>query len=73
MSFLTLFITDLQQERDAVALALFMNHKTKEKTNMTLDFRRTDLRLLKVQWRKFGPQRIFSTKLRFQIRLDDFR
>ena len=70
---MTLFITDLQSERASVCFALFVSIVRREKLNLTGDFQETDKSLLKVNWRPYGPAKLFSTKLRFQIRLDDFR
>ena len=41
--------------------------------NLAKAYARTDEALLDVKWRKYGTEKIFQNKLRFQIRLDDFR
>merc|ERR1719264_239515 len=43
------------------------------KMNLTTEFQATDAAVMKVTWNRFAVERIFDTKLRFQIRLDDFR
>ena len=44
-----------------------------EKTNLTKEFQDTDRTIQKIRWKTYGPQKLFDTKLRFRIRLDDFR
>lgn len=66
-------VLDLQNERAAIALSLYMSLVTGEKTDLTKSFSKTDATLQKVKWTQFGPEKIFTTKLRFQIKLDDFR
>ena len=43
------------------------------KTNLTKEFQETDRAIQKIRWKTYGPQKLFDTKLRFRIRLDDFR
>ena len=68
-----MFITAIQRERNSVALGLFSSKRSGDKANLTEEFRKTTKTIEKVTWKKFGPQKLFDTKLRFQIRLDDFR
>ena len=77
------FITDLQRERAEVAFYIFTNGSQTLEMNLTTRFRRTDASLDKFLW----PQQIiqgrlnlsrstkemFKSKLRFQIRHEDFR
>jgi len=69
------FILALQQERSAVALAVFLfnDTSTAEEKVMREAFENTDKILYMIHWGNFGSDKIFSSKLRFQIRLDDFR
>ena len=50
-----------------------MDLPTGEKTNLTKEFQDTDRTIQKIRWKTYGPQKLFDTKLRFRIRLDDFR
>ena len=68
-----MFITAIQRERNSVAVGLFSSKRSGAKVNLTDEFRKTTQSIEKVTWKKFGPQKQFDTKLRFQIRLDDFR
>jgi hypothetical protein len=66
-------LLDLQKERSAVALSLYMSQKTGAKTDLSQVFATTDKTLDKLDWKVLGPEKVFSSKLRFQIKLDDFR
>ena len=70
---LSQFIINLQLERAMVCLAVFLDVRSGKATNLAKAYARTDEALQTVKWRKFGTERIFENKLRFQIRLDDFR
>lgn len=71
---LSRFIIDLQQERSVVCLAVFMGKRSSKKMNdLSKEYASTDRRLNLIKWRRFGPEKIFENKLRFQIRIDDFR
>lgn len=71
---LSRFILDLQQERSVVCLAVFMSKRSSAKlTDLSKEYASTDRRLNMIKWRRFGPEKIFENKLRFQIRIDDFR
>ena len=67
------FIINLQNERAGVSLAVFMNKKLGKLTDLSNEYGMTDKSIETLSWRKFGKERIFDSKLRFQIRLDDFR
>ncbi|XP_063848470.1 uncharacterized protein LOC135093279 [Scylla paramamosain] len=72
---LGMLLTALQLERAEVAYFIFSNG-TKLRTNLDDTFRRTDTILEKVHsWPKFngGNMQLLSSKLRFQIRLEDLR
>ncbi|TRY71119.1 hypothetical protein TCAL_02390 [Tigriopus californicus] len=66
-------IISLQRERSEVALSLYMSRKTADNMDLNAIFSRTDQDVDEVQWRPFSSDKIFSSKLRFQIKLDDFR
>ena len=70
---LSRFIIDLQLERAIICLAVFLDAKSGKATNLDKAYARTDHALLTVKWRPYSNERIFENKLRFQIRLDDFR
>ena len=70
---LSQFILALQWERAAVSLSLFLDAKSGKATDLTKEYARTDRALRSVQWRPFGPEKVFENPLRFQIRIDDFR
>ena len=42
-------------------------------TDLSTTYSKTDATLNKITWKKFGDEKVFETKLRFQIKLDDFR
>ena len=70
---LSRFVINLQLERAMICLAVFLDARSGKATNLDKAYGRTDQALQTVKWRKFGTERIFENKLRFQIRLDDFR
>mgnify|MGYP007064226399 CR=1 FL=1 len=70
---LSKFIIALQWERAAVSLSLFVDAKSGKTTDLSTQYARTDEALRKVEWRVFGPEKVFENPLRFQIRIDDFR
>ena len=67
------FAMALQWERAAVSLAVFLDARSGKTTDLTKEYGRTDATLRSVQWRNFGPEKVFENPLRFQIRIDDFR
>lgn len=66
-------IIDLQRERADVAFTLYTSLMSGKKMDLTNTFEKTDEVLKKLEWRKFGTGKLFSSKLRFQIKLDDLR
>jgi len=70
---LSRFIMALQWERAAVSLSVFLDRKSGKTTDLTKEYSNTDTALREVNWRAFGPQKVFENPLRFQIRIDDFR
>lgn len=70
---LSKFIINLQMERAKVSLAVFMDARSGKQTDLVNEYAATDESLQTVQWREFSTERIFQNKLRFQIRIDDFR
>ena len=70
---LSKFIIDLQLERAMVALAVFLDVRSGKATDLSKEYAATDASLQNIKWRRFGTDRIFENKLRFQIRIDDFR
>ena len=56
-----------------VCLALFLDVRSGKATDLTKEYGKTDESLQNIKWRQFGTERIFENKLRFQIRIDDFR
>ena len=70
---LSRFVINLQLERAMIGLAVFLDARSGKATNLDKAYGRTDQALQTVKWRRFGTERIFENKLRFQIRLDDFR
>ena len=70
---LSQFIINLQFERAKVCLAVFLDVRSGKATDLTKEYGRTDETLQNIKWRSFGHERIFENKLRFQIRIDDFR
>ena len=71
--YLSNFIINLQLERSKICLAVFLDKKTGLQTDLTREFNATDNTLVILKWRQFGKEKIFQNKLRFQIRIDDFR
>ena len=67
------FILALQWERAAVSLSVFLDAKSGKTTDLSKEYARTDRMLRSVQWRPYGPEKVFENPLRFQIRIDDFR
>lgn len=67
------FVLEVQKERAAVSLAVFLDSRSGKTTDLTPSYASTDAYLQKIKWRKFGKEKIFENKLRFQIRIDDFR
>ena len=70
---LSKFILALQWERAAVSLAVFLDAESGKTTDLTQEYVQTDNALREVDWREFGPEKVFENPLRFQIRIDDFR
>ena len=70
---LSKLILALQWERAAVSLSVYLDSKSGKTTDLTKFYGKTDGALRKVQWRSFGPEKVFENPLRFQIRMDDFR
>jgi hypothetical protein len=71
---LALFVLDLQKERSQTALQLYMSTRSGAKnSDLTATYEDTDRSLASIEWKSFGGEKIFSSKLRFQIKLDDFR
>ena len=59
--------------RAKVCLAVFLDKKSGKQTDLSSEFNATDESLINLKWREFGKEKIFQNKLRFQIRIDDFR
>ena len=70
---LSSFVINLQFERAMVCLALFLDVRSGKATDLTKEYGKTDESLQNIKWRQFGTERVFENKLRFQIRIDDFR
>ena len=70
---LSRFIMALQWERAAVSLSVFLDAKSGKTTDLSKEYAKTDRALRTVNWRVFGPEKVFENPLRFQIRIDDFR
>ena len=70
---LSKFIINLQLERAKVSLAVFLDAKSGKVTDLSEEYAETDRSLNNIKWREFGSDKIFENKLRFQIRIDDFR
>ena len=66
-------ILALQRERAQISLAVFLDAKSGRATNLTKEYSNTDISLNALEWKPYGKQKIFRNKLRFQIRIDDFR
>ncbi len=60
------FITALQKERSSVALAVFLINDTSvaEEDILRKTFADTDHTIIEIEWRNFGLDKIFSSKLR---------
>ena len=67
------FVLSLQWERAAVSLSVFVDARSGKTTDLSKEYQETDMALRKVQWRPYGPEKVFENPLRFQIRIDDFR
>ena len=70
---LSKFIINLQLERAMVSLSVFLDVRTGKITDLSNEYANTDDSINAIEWREFGEDRIFENKLRFQIRIDDFR
>ena len=70
---LSRFVINLQLERAMVCLAVFLDVRSGKATDLSKTYAKTDEALQSIVWRQFGTERIFENKLRFQIRIDDFR
>ena len=70
---LSKFIINLQLERAMVSLSVFLDVRTGKITDLSNEYANTDDSINAIEWREFGDDRIFENKLRFQIRIDDFR
>ena len=70
---LSKLILALQWERAAVSLSVFLDAKSGKTTDLSTQYFNTDQAIREVQWRVFGPEKVFENPLRFQIRIDDFR
>ena len=66
-------ILSLQRERAQISLAVFLDAKSGKATNLTREYAETDKALNELRWKIYGTEKIFRNKLRFQIRIDDFR
>ena len=66
-------ILSLQRERAQISLAVFLDAKSGKATNLTREYAETDKALNELRWKQYGTEKIFRNKLRFQIRIDDFR
>jgi len=70
------FITNMQRERAEVAFYIFTNGSQTLEMNLTTRFRHTDSTLDHMPWPdrfEKGNEDMFKSKLRFQIRHEDFR
>ena len=56
-----------------MSLAVFLDVRSGKATDLSKAYANTDQALQPVKWRKYSNERIFENKLRFQIRIDDFR
>ena len=70
---LSRLILALQWERAAVSLSVFLDAKTGTTTDLSVQYANTDRAIRMVEWRPYGPEKVFENPLRFQIRIDDFR
>ena len=66
-------ILALQTERAQVSLAVFLDSKSGKTSNLSGEYMLTDQHLIALDWKTYGKERMFQNKLRFQIRIDDFR
>ena len=66
-------ILSLQRERAQISLAVFLDAKSGKSTNLSREYTNTDNAINALRWKIYGTEKIFRNKLRFQIRIDDFR
>ena len=69
-------VAALQQERSASLMKIFLSEAASKEVNLDFDAQRaqTDAALENMtEWRAPAGEAIFKSKLRFQIRVDDFR
>ena len=69
-------VTALQQERSASLMQIYLSETASKEVNLDFDAQRaqTDAALENMtEWRAPPGEAIFKSKLRFQIRVDDFR
>ena len=59
---LSKFILALQWERAAVSLSVFLDSKSGKTTDLSKFYAKTDAALQEVQWRRFGPEKVFETE-----------
>ena len=64
---LSRMITSLQRERAEVALHMLVNLRSGEIGDLSKVFEKTDRTLEKATWKDYGAQKVFSSKLRFQV------
>ena len=64
---LSRLITDIQRERAEVALHMLVNLRSGELMDLSAVFAKTDRTLEKAAWKQYGRQKVFSSKLRFQV------
>ena len=62
-------ITGLQRERAEVALHMLVNLRSGEIGDLSAVFAKTDRVLVKAAGKAYGNQKVFSSKLRFQVKL----
>ena len=68
------FVRTMQNERIAMGFRVFLGKDRKDKAeDLSEIFTKTDDALAAITWKRFGKEKIFRSKLRFQIRQDDFR
>jgi len=66
-------VLDLQRERSSTALNTYVAVKTGDFIDLSEIYATTDRTLNSISWKEFSKEKIFESKLRFQIKLDDFR
>lgn len=68
------FVRTMQNERIAMGFHIFLGkNRTEKAEDLSEVFAATDDALAAITWKRFGKEKIFRSKLRFQIRQDDFR